>query len=42
MRDDPSVADLVTHARNGEKQAWDELVEPLRPADLVNLPQVRA
>ncbi len=27
MRDDRVIADLVTRARNGEKQAWDALVE---------------
>ena len=31
MRDDPSVADLVTSARNGDKQAWDGLVERYAP-----------
>ncbi len=31
MRDDPSVADLVTSARNGNKQAWDGLVERYAP-----------
>jgi RNA polymerase sigma factor (sigma-70 family) len=31
MRDDPSAATLVTRARNGEKQAWDELVERYAP-----------
>ena len=31
MRDDPSVAALVTRARNGDKQAWDELVERYAP-----------
>ena len=25
-RDDPAVTGLVTRARNGERQAWDELV----------------
>ena len=28
---DPSVTDLVTHARNGEQQAWNELVERYAP-----------
>jgi RNA polymerase sigma factor (sigma-70 family) len=27
MRDDPVVMDLVTRARNGDKRAWDALVE---------------
>ena len=27
VRDNPVVADLVTRARNGDKQAWDDLVE---------------
>jgi RNA polymerase sigma factor (sigma-70 family) len=27
MRDDPVLTDLVAHARNGDKQAWDALVE---------------
>ena len=27
MRNDPVVTDLVTRARNGDKQAWDALVE---------------
>jgi RNA polymerase sigma factor (sigma-70 family) len=27
VRDDPVVIDLVTRARNGDKQAWDALVE---------------
>ena len=27
VRDDPAVIDLVTRARNGDKQAWDALVE---------------
>ncbi len=31
MYDDPSVADLVTGARNGDKQAWDGLVERYAP-----------
>jgi RNA polymerase sigma factor (sigma-70 family) len=31
MRDDPSVVDLVTRARDGEKSAWDELVERYAP-----------
>ncbi len=29
--DDPSVSDLVGHARNGDKQAWDALVERYAP-----------
>jgi RNA polymerase sigma factor (sigma-70 family) len=29
--DDPSVTDLVTRARNGDKQAWDALVERYAP-----------
>jgi RNA polymerase sigma factor (sigma-70 family) len=31
MADYPSVADLVTRARNGEQQAWDALVERYAP-----------
>jgi RNA polymerase sigma factor (sigma-70 family) len=31
VRDDPVVADLVTPARNGDKQAWDALVERYSP-----------
>ena len=31
MRDDPLVAALVTGARHGDKQAWDELVERYAP-----------
>jgi RNA polymerase sigma factor (sigma-70 family) len=31
MSDDLSVADLVTHARNGNRQAWDVLVERFAP-----------
>ena len=31
MRDDPSVIDLVTRARDGDKQAWDALVERYAP-----------
>jgi RNA polymerase sigma factor (sigma-70 family) len=31
MRDDPTVTDLVTRARNGDKQAWDALVERYAP-----------
>ena len=31
MCDDPSVTDLVTRAINGEKQAWDALVERYAP-----------
>jgi hypothetical protein len=31
MRDDPVVTDLVTTARNGDKQAWDALVERYAP-----------
>jgi len=27
MRDDPSVRDLVTRARNGDASAWDAIVE---------------
>lgn len=30
-RDDPVVTDLVTRARNGERQAWDALVERYVP-----------
>ena len=31
MRDDPFVADLVTRARKGDQQAWDDLVERYSP-----------
>lgn len=31
MRDDPTVVDLVTRARDGDKDAWDELVERYAP-----------
>src|SRR3954463_12626263 len=31
MRDDPTVVDLVTRARDGDKNAWDELVERYAP-----------
>ena len=31
MRYDPVVTDLVTTARNGDKQAWDALVERYAP-----------
>ncbi len=31
MRDDPVVTDLVTRARNGDRQAWDALVERYAP-----------
>jgi RNA polymerase sigma factor (sigma-70 family) len=31
MRDDPVVTDLVIRARNGDKQAWDALVERYAP-----------
>jgi len=31
MRDDPSVTDLLTRARTGDKQAWDALVERYAP-----------
>lgn len=31
MRDDPTVVDLVTRARGGDKDAWDELVERYAP-----------
>jgi RNA polymerase sigma factor (sigma-70 family) len=31
MRDDPAVTSLVTRARNGDKHAWDELVERYAP-----------
>jgi RNA polymerase sigma factor (sigma-70 family) len=31
MRDDPSVTDLVTRARNGDPQAWGGLVERYAP-----------
>jgi len=31
MGDDSRVIDLVTRARNGDKQAWDELVERYAP-----------
>ena len=31
MSDDPPVTDLVTRATNGDKQAWDALVERYAP-----------
>ena len=31
MRNDPVVTDLVTRARNGDKRAWDALVERYAP-----------
>jgi RNA polymerase sigma factor (sigma-70 family) len=31
VRDDPPVADLVARARNGDKRAWDTLVERYAP-----------
>jgi RNA polymerase sigma factor (sigma-70 family) len=31
MRDDPTVTDLVTRAREGDQQAWDALVERYAP-----------
>jgi RNA polymerase sigma factor (sigma-70 family) len=31
MRDNPSVADLVARARNGDQRAWDALVERYTP-----------
>jgi RNA polymerase sigma factor (sigma-70 family) len=31
MRDDPQVTDLVTRASNGDRQAWDALVERYAP-----------
>lgn len=31
MRDNLPVSDLVARARNGEKQAWDALVERYAP-----------
>ena len=31
MRDDPTVVALVTRARDGDKDAWDELVERYAP-----------
>src|SRR6516162_2877580 len=31
MRDDPVVTDLVISARNGDKQAWEALVERYGP-----------
>src|SRR5271167_19621 len=31
MRSDPVVTDLVIRARNGDKQAWDALVERYAP-----------
>ena len=31
MRDDPQVIDLVTRARNGERPAWEALVERYTP-----------
>jgi len=31
MRDDPTVTELVTRARNGDKQTWDTLIERYAP-----------
>jgi RNA polymerase sigma factor (sigma-70 family) len=31
MRDDPSVVDLVTRAADGDRSAWDEIVERYAP-----------
>src|SRR5271156_894846 len=31
VRDAPPITDLVTRARNGDKQAWDALVERYAP-----------
>jgi len=31
MRDYPPITDLVTRARNGDKQAWDQIVERYAP-----------
>ena len=31
MRDDPTVADLVMRARNGDQRAWDALIERYAP-----------
>ena len=31
IRDDPPVTDLVTRARKGDRQAWDEIVELYAP-----------
>jgi DNA-directed RNA polymerase specialized sigma subunit len=31
MRDDPVVTDLVARSKNGDKQAWDALVERYAP-----------
>jgi hypothetical protein len=31
MSDDLSVADLLTRARNGDRQAWDVLVQRFVP-----------
>jgi RNA polymerase sigma factor (sigma-70 family) len=31
MRNDPAVTDMVTRARNGDKQAWDALVKRYAP-----------
>ena len=31
IRDDPGVTDLVNRARNGDKNAWDALVERYAP-----------
>ena len=30
----------VIRARNGDQQAWNDLVRAVRPADLVYLPQI--
>ena len=31
MRDYPAVTDMVTRGRNGDKRAWDEIVERYAP-----------
>jgi hypothetical protein len=41
MRDDPTVVALVLRAKDGDKSAWNELVERYA-AGLVDLPAVRA
>ena len=42
MRDDPLLIDLVTRARNGDKQALGRSGRTIRAADLVHLPQAPA
>ena len=42
MRDDPAVIILVTRAQDGDQEAWDEIIEQVRPACLVDMPSVSA